>query len=29
MMLRTLEKMIDEKKSEHFKIAKQTIKNLK
>ena len=29
MMLRTLDKMTDEKKSEHFKIAKRTIKNLK
>ena len=29
MMLRTLDKMTDDKKSEHFKIAKQTIKDLK
>jgi len=29
MMLRTLEKMTDEKKCEHFKIAKQIIKDLK
>ncbi|KQS92241.1 cryptochrome/photolyase family protein [Chryseobacterium sp. Leaf394] len=28
MMLRTLDKMADEKKSEHFRIAKQTIENL-
>ena len=29
MMIRTLDKMPEEKQSEHFKIAKQTIKNLK
>jgi len=29
MMLRTLDKMTDQKKTEHFKIAKLTIKNLK
>ncbi|WP_379963102.1 cryptochrome/photolyase family protein [Epilithonimonas sp. UC225_85] len=29
MMLRTLDKMAEEKRSEHFKMAKQTIKNLK
>jgi deoxyribodipyrimidine photolyase-related protein len=29
MMLRTLDKMTNEKKSKYFKIAKQTIKNLK
>ncbi|CAD7813459.1 (6-4) photolyase [Chryseobacterium aquaeductus] len=29
VMLKTLDKMTDDKKSEHFKIAKQTIKDLK
>jgi len=29
MMIRTFDKMTDEKKDAHLKLAKQTIKNLK